>query len=73
MAYSMMVAAAHRRAFNLGCDARIAGRSQLTCPYFCLTWERRLWLAGWDDVDKFWGHEAKRWQVEPLPVVNSRN
>lgn len=58
-----------RRAFNLGADARLAGRSLAANPYEHLgeRVEYRLWKRGWEDVAGHWGD----WNPEakPLPAV----
>lgn len=56
------------RAFNLGCDARLAGRSRYSNPYSndFLVCE---WTRGWDHVDTYWGVDAP-WPVLKLVEVN---
>jgi hypothetical protein len=57
------------RAFNLGCDARLAGESLARNPFpedmpNCWKW----WVHGWLDVDKHWGKWANN-TVEKLKAV----
>lgn len=57
-------------AFNAGCDARLAGKPQSSCPAKGDSWELRQWVTGYDHVDRFWGIDAK-WPVRRLPEVES--
>lgn len=56
------------RAFNRGCDARIAGMSLSANPYNLVErpecWLQ--WRLGYKDVDRYWGRNAL-WHVRPLP------
>jgi len=49
---------AHARAFNLGCDARIAGIYTDKNPYKADASEHKHWLYGWQDVEHWWGRNA---------------
>lgn len=44
--------------FNEGCDARLAGASLDSCPYQFAE-EMIYWRAGWNDLDRNWGADAK--------------
>lgn len=57
-------------AFNAGSDARLAGAPPGINPYqrSHQQYEHDAWDAGYRDVDKFWGVDAK-WPVKRLPVV----
>lgn len=64
------------RAFNLGCDARIAGCSLLDNPYgiqpsWATEEEWRFWRKGWKDVNNYWGKWASRvsyfYPIKALP------
>lgn len=65
---------AGRLAFNLGCDARLAGKPMSACPYTASTCEYLQWRRGWADVDKSYGVWARKrgWQVRPLPPVQGK-
>lgn len=57
------------RAFNRGCDDRIAGRSVADCPYQDYQ-EAQHWTRGWNDVNKNWGVDASgRWCFMRLPLA----
>lgn len=63
------------RAFNLGCDARLAGLPETANPY---TSDGRRewysWRAGWHDCAIWWGcYVAGRWAIMSLPLVRSLN
>lgn len=58
--------------FNLGSDARIAGRRRDEYPDKRPThWSSLFWKEGWDDVDKHWGELSRKLgqPVTPLPEV----
>lgn len=57
-------------AFNAGCDARLAGVPPYENPYPKCHRGYKTWLAGWYDVDVYWGMHA-RWPVRRLPDVPS--
>jgi hypothetical protein len=57
-----------QRAFNLGSDARLKGRSATTSPYLPGTAQNVAWRAGWLDVENHWGEKAF-WNVRPLPAI----
>ena len=52
-------------AFNLGCDARLAGEAR-TANQFAEDDLQQQWRSGWDHVNKYWGADAK-WPVTKLP------
>lgn len=53
-------------AFNLGSDARIAGKSLACNP---IAGDAAVyWVLGWKDVDHHWGEDA-RWVTKSLPEV----
>ena len=56
-----------RRAFNLGCDARLVGVNFLDCPYTAI--EAHFWRRGWKDVNDFWGSKCRGRSFRPLPIV----
>lgn len=56
------------RAFNEGCDARLAGHPLSANPYDFLTAEAKTWRDGWNHVDKYWGRDAGG-KAPPLPPV----
>ena len=61
-----------RKAFNEGCDDRLAGRPQNANRYHGEN--KRMatfWLRGWRDVDQNWAKENNKWQAAPLPGVAS--
>lgn len=69
MTYQFADPCAVQRAFNEGCDARLAGWPMSYCPY--LPTEISLyesWRRGWLDVQHSWGKESP-WPVRPLPPV----
>ncbi len=57
-------------AFNLGCDARIAGEPRSTVPF---SWarkpEREAWYRGWNHVNREWGKH--RCPDDPAPELPS--
>lgn len=59
-----------RLAFNLGCDARIAGLPLGHNPYCGGTDLARCWRAGWFDVDAHWG-EARTGAARLPQVLGS--
>lgn len=72
MSYVIGGEAASAYAFNLGCDARLAGRPLRANP-FCPTNSAHLWQCwarGWRHVQKDWASLVRdRWRVRPLPPV----
>lgn len=56
-----------QRAFNEGCDARLAGKPTSVNPYSIHFLERRFWLRGWRDVDKNWGKSLPASKRKKLP------
>lgn len=42
------------RAFNAGCDARLAGEPFHRCPYYDIILVAH-WRRGWMDVHRYWG------------------
>jgi ribosome modulation factor len=58
------------RAYNAGSDARLAGEAKDDNPYTDPEM-RKKWLEGWDDVNSWWGIDA-RWPVKVLPFVIRR-
>jgi ribosome modulation factor len=56
------------RAFNEGSDARITGISFDSCWYKSEQQLKDYWQLGWQDVDKFFGRDAK-WSFTPLPKI----
>jgi ribosome modulation factor len=56
------------RAFNMGSDARLAGKSMDRNPYVERSHSWKYWNMGWRDVNKNWGAWAK-WPVKNLPEV----
>ncbi len=56
------------RAFNLGCDARIAGQNRKTNPYILESILRLEWNRGYSDVSTYWGDYAM-WDFKLLPEV----
>jgi ribosome modulation factor len=57
------------RAFNQGCDARLAGIPPAECPY--RVGQESLanaWRQGWQDVDQHWSQDAF-WPHKDLPPV----
>ena len=46
------------KVFNLGCDARLQGKSPIENPYKSGRLNM-MWALGWLDVDRFWGCKAK--------------
>ena len=56
-------------AFNMGCDARIAGVPFKDNPYSKYK-GGAYWEMGWRDVDENWGRKAK-WPVKKLPEVRT--
>lgn len=60
-------------AFNMGCDARIAGKSLKWCPFGRGDGdERSYWIAGWRNVNSLWGTGVYgRWGYQPLPPVEA--
>jgi ribosome modulation factor len=60
------------RAFNLGCQARLAGLPLSANPYGDLAdiHPRRAWAEGWRHVDHYWGGGVRgRWRYAALPAV----
>jgi len=58
------------RAFGHGCDARLAGESELSCPHVADSLARRHWPGGWRDVQENWGSLARgRWPFRRLTGV----
>ena len=58
----------YTRAFNAGCDARLAGKSLRDNPHGSgQTWYS-AWRYGWLDVERNWGIDAKR-PVAELPAL----
>lgn len=55
-------------AFNLGSDARLAGKSVMDNPFICTDFANS-WVTGWRHVNTSWGKDAK-WKIRPLPPVN---
>ena len=55
--------------FNQGCDARVNGMPQSSCPYedqgsIC------HWMAGWRHAHDYYGCEVYgRWWFKPLPPI----
>jgi ribosome modulation factor len=64
------------RAFNLGADARIAGRNHDWNPYPSQDkLERRAWYSGWFDAHTCWSAWVKPWHQHPvreLPPLRGR-
>lgn len=57
------------KAFNEGCEARISGiPKERNNPYLAASQEWSSWRRGWDDVNRYWGKDAK-WPIKPLPEV----
>ncbi len=56
------------RAFNRGSDARLRGEPAHANPYPEGEPPHLLWRQGWQDVDLYWGADA-RWPVTPLAPV----
>jgi len=73
MSYDEMVQEGLQRAFNEGCDARIAGIHWSRNPYgnnrygsSCASY----WRRGWDDVDLYWCRkDACMRKRKPLPII----
>jgi hypothetical protein len=57
-----------RRAFNEGCDARLAGLLPKACPYPHGCANHNAWRQGWEHVHKTWGTGA-RWPFRRLPPL----
>lgn len=55
------------KAFNRGCDARLAGQGLSSDPYD-RTDLSNCWRHGWIHADATWGRDA-RWPHMPLPPV----
>ncbi len=53
--------------FNLGCDARYAGRPLGVNPGTD-TEERKSWHDGWLHMNNCWGIERKQWTTPLVPV-----
>ncbi len=56
------------RAFNEGCDARLAGVSRASNPYKGQPGMEFRWDSGWTHVDTNWGKDAK-WPIASLPKI----
>ena len=56
------------RAFNRGCDARLAGEPLSANPYEKLGHEHDSWAYGWRDVHHSWGRMSRR-PFRKLPPV----
>ena len=55
------------RAFNVGCEARLAGKSIMSNPYDSGGTEYLYWAMGWRDVHHHWGQWNKN--APKLPKV----
>jgi len=60
----------YAKAFNAGCDARLAGLRDTQNPHDDSTLNV-AWQLGWWDVERHWG-ELSRGAVKKLPEVNRR-
>jgi len=66
------------RAFNIGCDARLAGKPLMSCPDFESKSLEQNWRRGWRQVQREWGSIPIRrklegrpyWHFKPLPEIN---
>ena len=54
------------KSFNEGCEARIAGILKSHNPYLAASREWSSWRRGWEDVNRYWGKDAKG-PIKPLP------
>jgi hypothetical protein len=57
-------------AFDVGCDARLAGKPEAVNPYRPGSSEFYAFKSGYRSVELTWGLDA-RWPVKPLPEVVS--
>lgn len=57
------------KAFNMGCDARLAGLPITANPHNVKILST-YWRMGWEDVDVFWGKKVRgRWPYMALQAV----
>lgn len=58
------------KAFNEGCDARLAGLPAI-CPDYWYGHEMTYWRHGWKHVDLCWAKDVRldTFAVRPLPRV----
>lgn len=59
------------KAFNQGCDARLAGEPITWCQYDYGEL-RKYWKNGWRDVDKNWGKSSKGFVKSLAKIYNDQ-